>query len=133
MDQSSQQQPSELEYNSNPDSNSDSDSDYNCNYDSDDSDSRADLLPPSPMLQPTDSEPSSSNIKHSIGARIQAITLLELGLPLFQIIAKIGIGKSQIYRLREKALSRSWNPTISRIVEIYHIDDSSCSGRPKAS
>ena len=41
-----------------------------------------------------DVEPSNSNIKYSIGACIQAITLLELGLPHFQIIAKTGVGKS---------------------------------------
>ena len=100
MDQINQQQPSELEYNSDSNSyleaysNLNSNSDFDSDYDSDDSDSGADLLPPSPILQSTDSEPSSSNIKYSIRARIQAITLLELGLPYFQIIAKTRVSKS---------------------------------------
>lgn len=74
-----------------------------------DSDLGADLEPPpSPGLPP--SEPSSetfaSRLKHSIGARIQAISFLELNIPHFEITAKTGISKAQIYKLRDKAISR---------------------------
>jgi len=72
-------------------------------------------------------------LKHSIGARIQAITYLELSLPHFQITAKTGVSKAQIYKLREKALARGWDPATSTIVEIHHVDDSPRSRRPKAS
>src|SRR5450432_4648176 len=87
---------------------------------------------PSPSLEPS-SITSKTGIRHSIGARIQALTYLELGTPIFQIEAKTGIKKSQIYSLRKKALARGWNPTISTIIETYHVDDSFRSGRSKIS
>jgi hypothetical protein len=43
------------------------------------------------------SEPSTTSIpnsKHTIGARIQALTYLELGLPHFQITTKTGVSKA---------------------------------------
>jgi uncharacterized protein YerC len=46
-----------------------------------------------------------SRQKHSIGARIQAITLLEIGILYWDIKAKTGISKSQVYRLRNKAIN----------------------------
>jgi hypothetical protein len=113
--------------NSNDNSNHDSDSDS-----SHDSSIGADLeAPPSPKLLEALEPSKTSILKHSIGARIQAITFLELGLPHFQITAKTGISKAQIYKLREKALSRGWNPIISRIIEVHHVEDGSCSGRPR--
>jgi hypothetical protein len=97
MDQITQLQASDLEYNSSDDSYSDFDSNSSLG---------ADLSPlPSPsldlnsspdlsLLEPSDSTTSLPNSKHTIGARIQAITYLELGLPHFQIIAKIGVSKA---------------------------------------
>ena len=52
-------------------------------------------------------------------------------MPHFEIIAKTGISKAQIYKLREKALLRGWDPKVSSIVEVSYIEDSSCSRRPK--
>src|SRR5450432_751960 len=110
MDQISQQP--NLEYSSNSNSYIEP---YSSSSSNSDSSLGADLLPPPSLdlslLSSPDlslSEPSTtsiSNLKHSIGARIQALTYLELKLPHFQIIAKIGVSKSQIYKLREKALS----------------------------
>src|SRR5277367_2094772 len=85
------------------------------------SDAGGDLEPPpSPNLLP--SEPSSTtstpHLKHSIGVRIQAISFLELNILHFEITAKTGISKSQIYKLRDKAISRSWDPKVSGIVEV---------------
>src|SRR5450432_291707 len=115
MDQINQQQPSNLGYSSNNDSNLElySNPDSNSSSDSDSS-LGADILPPpspspspslAPTLEPSSSRASIPNLKHTIGARIQALTYLELGIPHFQIIAKTGISKAQIYKLREKALS----------------------------
>jgi hypothetical protein len=64
-----------------------------------------------------------SRQRHSIGARIQAITLLEIGIPHWDIKAKTGISKSQVYRLRNKAINRGWDPKISGIVEVHYIED----------
>jgi len=75
----------------------------------------------------------SSRQRHSIGARIQAITLLEIGIPHWDIKAKTGISKSQVYRLRNKAINRGWDPKISSIVEVHHVDDTPRSGRPQIS
>jgi hypothetical protein len=108
----------------------DSDSEYDSEYDlehsenllSDDEElpeSSSQLLPaeppPSePELSPSEPEPSPSEPlpsrtsipRHSIRARIQAITLLELGIPHWDIKAKTGVSKSQLYKLWNKAINR---------------------------
>jgi len=104
----------------------------------------ADIIPPqsrSPSPSPSPnpgllselSTTSKTGVRHSIGARIQALTYLELETPIFQIEAKTGVGKAQIYNIRKKALARGWDPTISTIIEPHHIDDSFRSGRSKVS
>ena len=49
---------------------------------------------------------STSCVKHSIGACIQAVTFLELGIPHLEITKRTGISKAQIYKLRDKAISQ---------------------------
>jgi hypothetical protein len=138
---------SELEY----ESDSDSDSEYDLEYsesllskNEEPPDSSSQLLPselPPPELsssEPLPSEPSSSRTstpyeRHSIGARIQAITFLELGIPHWEIKAKTKISKSQLYKLRNKAINRGWDPKVSGIVEVHHVEDAPRSGRPKVS
>src|ERR1700730_17075282 len=81
----------------------------------------------------TSSGTSTPRPKHSIGAWIQAVTFLELGIPHLEITRKTGVSKAQLYKLRDKALSRGWDPKISGIVEISHIEDAPCSEQPKVS
>jgi hypothetical protein len=88
---------------------------------------------PSPIPSELSSKASITRTRHSVGARIQAITLLELNIPHLEITAQTGISKAQIYSLREKAISQGWDPKISRIVEVHHVEDTLCSGRPKTS
>src|SRR5450432_2774602 len=132
MDQLDQLEASELDSNLESNSRDDSSSNIESN-----ASFGADIIPPqsrspSPSLEPS-SITSKTGIRHSIGARIQALTCLELGTPIFQIEAKTSIKKSQIYSLRKKALARGWNPTISTIIETYHVDDSFRSRRSKIS
>jgi hypothetical protein len=113
------------------------DSDSDSDLDSEDS-SFLDISssgPPSPILSEVSSEPSllHPRPKHSIGARIQAVTFFELDIPHHEITARTGISKAQLYKLRDKAISRSWDPKISGIVEVHHIEDAPRSGRPNTS
>ena len=86
-----------------------------------DSDSGADIEPPSLDLTPSEPSSGTSTPKHSIGARIQAIILLELNIHHLQITSRTGISKAQIYKLRDKAISRGWDPKVSGIVEVHHV------------
>src|SRR5271156_3981892 len=108
--------PSDLESESDPENDPEGDSES-------DSDSGADLEPPPDLLP---SEPSSRTStpqpKHIIGARIQAISFLELNIPNFEITTKTGISKAQIYKLRDKAVSQGWNPKVSGIFEVHHVE-----------
>src|SRR6059058_316153 len=97
------------------------------------SDSGADLEPSSSDLIPSEPSSGTSTPKHSIGAQIQAVTFLELNIPHFEITSRTGISKAQIYKLRDKAISRGWDPKVSGIVEIHHVEDAPRSGRPKIS
>jgi len=129
MDQLDQLEASELEYNSEDDLISDIRSDASLGADISPPQSRS----PSPNPSSSLSEPLITSIKHTIGARIQALTYLELGLPIFQITTKTGISKARIYAIRKEALLRGWDPNISTIVEVHHVEDSTRSGRQKTS
>jgi hypothetical protein len=134
MDQLDQLEASELEYGSSNNSYSDIESDSSLGANISPPQSRSPSPSPSLSSNLSLSEPSiasRTSLRHSIGARIQALTYLELELPIFQIEAKTGIGKAQIYNIRKKALLRRWTP--NTIIETYYIDDSSRSGRPKIS
>ena len=76
---------------------------------------------------------SISRPKYSIGARIQAVTFLDLGIPHLEITKRTGISKVQIYKIRDKAISRGWDLQISGVVEVFHVEDRARSGRPKTS
>jgi hypothetical protein len=76
-----------------------------------DSDSESDLSSDySKSLLSKDEElPESSKTsvpRYSIGAQIQAITLLELGILHWDIKAKTGVSKSALYKLQNKAINR---------------------------
>ena len=49
--------------------------------------------------------------------------MLEIGILHWDIKAKTGISKSQVYRLQNKAINRRWDPKISGIVEVHHVED----------
>jgi hypothetical protein len=44
--------------------------------------------------------------KHLIGARIQAVTFFELGIPYQEITRRTGISTAQLYKLWDKAISQ---------------------------
>jgi hypothetical protein len=115
---------------SNSDSNLDSEIDL---YSDSASEIEYDSEPPSPILSEPSSKTSLPHPKHSIGARIQAVTFLELNIPYLEITAKTGISKAQLYKLRDKAISRGWDPKVSGIVEVHHVEDATRSGRLKTS
>src|SRR6202022_4013039 len=79
------------------------------------------------------SKASITRTRHSIRARIQAVTLLDRNVPHYEITAQTNIFKTQIYSLQEKAISRGWDPTISKIVEVHYVEDVPRSRRLKTS
>jgi hypothetical protein len=89
--------------------------------------------PLSPAL-PLSSSPKKAGHHHSISARIQALTILDLRgvVPKVcdEIRDKTGISKSSVYRIREKVISRGWNPRGIRILDTHDVDDAPRSGRP---
>jgi hypothetical protein len=87
----------------------------------------------SPVPSVESSKASVIRTRHSIGAHILAITLLDRNVPHHEITAQTNVSKAQIYNLREKAISQGWDPAISRIVEVHHVEDVPRSGRPKTS
>ena len=67
----------------------------------------------------------------TIGARIQAVTLLEIKVPIVKITARTGLSKAGIYRWWHEAVKRGWNQT--GVVEVEHVSNKEWSGRPKIS
>jgi hypothetical protein len=82
-------------------------------------------------LRQSDTSKIPKSQGNSIGARVQALTLFELGAQHKKITAQTGISRSSPYKLRSKAISRGWGP--SGILETWHIDDAPRSERPKIS
>jgi hypothetical protein len=115
------------------DSSSESESDLDNNiqnyFDVSDNEDPFESSSNTPSLEPS-SGTSSPYLRHSIGARIQAVTFFELGIPYAEITKKTGISTAQLYKIRNKAISRGW---VSGIVEVFHVEDISRSGRPKTS
>ena len=122
------------------------------NLDSEDEDEGPDLFPPnsappSPILRPAAPVPLPAALPpaapllvapplaaikqrqthHTIGARIQALTLYELRVDLEKIKEQTGVAKSSLYKLRTKAILRGWDP--SRVLETWHVDDAPRLGR----
>jgi len=89
--------------------------------------SRAPLRP----ILSSDKPPPPKKPYHTIGARIQALTLFENGIPIDEVIAKTGIALSIIYKIRAKACSRGWEP--HKILETWHINNAPYKERPRIS
>jgi hypothetical protein len=112
-------------------------SDFDSDFESD-SDLRANIEPPPSFnLLPLELslelsfKTSTPCLKYNIETRIQAISFLELNILQFEIIAKTGISKAQIYKFRDKAILQSWDLKVLGIVEVYYIEDTLQSKRPK--
>jgi hypothetical protein len=63
----------------------------------------------------------NSKPKHYNSARVQAVTMLILGMPTETIYALTYISISQINQLFKKAKRRGFNPKVSKIVTVEHI------------
>src|SRR5580700_9663072 len=98
--------PGDLESKSDPENDPEGNPESDLESDSEsDSDLGANLEPP-PNLLPLEPSSGTSTLKHSIRAQIQAISFLELNILHFEITAKTGISKAQIYKLKDKAISQ---------------------------
>ena len=71
--------------------------------------------------------------KHQIGPRIQALTMLQIGIPIRQITALTNLSKSTIHRHHNKAIIRGYNPKVSMLIHVSYVEDAKRSGRPKTS
>ena len=71
--------------------------------------------------------------KHQIGPRIQALTMLQIGIPIRQITALTNLSKSTIHRHHNKAITRGYNPKVSTLIHVSYVEDAKRSGRPKIS
>lgn len=105
-------------------------SEYEYNYSSDSSDSfdssGYDSNPKPPTKPPT-------GAYYDIGTRVQALTLLEAGVPIPHITALTTIKKTGIYRLWQTAVQRGYNLDICKKILIKYVGDAPRSGRPPTS
>jgi len=69
--------------------------------------------------------------RHDPGTRLQALTLLEFGVPHTTITIITGIPKASIYSLRKRAIKRGYNPDISKQLLLEYVENAPQSGRPK--
>ena len=65
-----------------------------------------------------------------IGTRVQALTLLEIGMPVSEIIKITKVSKPSIHRLRKTALERRYAPEVCKVILAAYVEDAPKSGRP---
>ena len=65
-----------------------------------------------------------------IATRAQALSLLQVGCPIYIIIEYTQISKSSVYRIQQTASARGYNPSISKTILSSYIEDAPRSGRP---
>ncbi|CAG8959715.1 hypothetical protein HYFRA_00001621 [Hymenoscyphus fraxineus] len=90
---------------------------------------RASSRPIEPSNRPKRTKPR----RHTVGARIQALYMLEYGgkeaIP--EIEAETKVKERSVYWLRERAISRGWKP--GGTIEPFHVEDVPKSGRSRNS
>ena len=69
-------------------------------------------------------------IAHDTGARLQALTLVEAGFSPARVKEITGVHKSNLYRLRQKARERGYDPAISTVLKVEYVVDGPRPGRP---
>lgn len=68
---------------------------------------------------------------HTIGARVQALSLLEAKVDINQVVELSGISKKHIYQLRKLAKEWGYDPTTSSVIHEDFVTDKPRSGQPK--
>ena len=68
---------------------------------------------------------------HSVALRIQALALFEEGVPVERVKEITGMSRSAIFRLRQTARSRGYDPNVSRELKEEYVQDAPRSGRPR--
>ena len=58
------------------------------------------------------------NIHHDLGERIQALALVEAGVPVDHVAKITTFSVSQINRIRKKAHERGFDPKVSPIIRL---------------
>ena len=69
--------------------------------------------------------------KHSVGDRIQALALIEEGIPIGQVVEVSNMLKASIYQLKKTARSRGYDPTVSPHIKEKYVADAPRTGRSK--
>jgi transposase len=68
---------------------------------------------------------------HDLGTRLQALALLEHGIPHATITTITGISTTAIFAIRRRAISRGYDSTTSKTLLLSYVEDAPRSGRPK--
>ncbi|KAI9785876.1 MAG: hypothetical protein M1816_008203 [Peltula sp. TS41687] len=68
---------------------------------------------------------------HSVALRIQALALFEEGVPVERVKEITGMSRSAVFRLRQTAKNRGYDPNVSRELKEEYVQDAPRSGRPR--
>lgn len=68
---------------------------------------------------------------HSVALRIQALALFEEGIAVERVKDITGMSRSAIFRLRQTARARGYDPNVSRELKEEYVQDAPRSGRPR--
>lgn len=85
----------------------------------------ASITPPTP-------KPKGTHISHDPGLRMQALAMVEFGIPIQKAAEATGITISTIYRIRNKAIERGYDRDKSKQLFLrYVVDSEAKGGRPR--
>lgn len=68
---------------------------------------------------------------HCLAEKVQALTLLEWGMPPRRVAEVTNFSARQLYRLQEMARKRGYDPSVSLVIKDEHLAVAPRSGRPR--
>ena len=74
--------------------------------------------------------PNAQSVNHPTAKRIQALSLVEHGVPAKDVAAICEMSSSTVHRLKIKARERGYDPSISRVLKEEYVIDAPRSGQP---
>ena len=82
------------------------------------------------MAEATTVTTATRQSRHDVGTRLQALCLFENKVPVPQIKEITGIATSQIYVIRKTAITRGYDPAVSKKLLLSYVEDAPRSRRP---
>lgn len=74
--------------------------------------------------------PNSQSVNHTTAQRLQALALVEYGIPAKTVAKICEMSHQTVYAMKKKARQRGYDPDVSRVLKEEYVIDAPRSGQP---